>query len=243
MVIDETDYEFDEENIIPEPDLRDLPVEGRLHASTPSLRVFRTLTVLATVSYLGAAPILRKNFEELLYFIDCLLPSTGREVWEGAAIKNEESPLRPDWGDAINSLVGYGLASVERVGDKRPISIHCELDITDRGRQLVFHCREIIQEIDDAWDAAMEIGLAYLKWCMDRYDEQNTITFDKTFCDLRFSRNDVIDYGEYESLNLTSNHAKNMILDLGVPIGKIDGTSEISPQIYLSWLAAEGSQA
>jgi|GEM_PF-6083880 len=242
MTIETDPDEFDEENVIPETDLDSLPAEGRSRSSSSSLRIIRTLSALAAVSHLGAAPILRKDFEELLYFIDCLLPSTGREVWEGVAIKNEESPLRPDWSNAIDSLVGYGLASVERDGDKLPISRHCEFDITDKGRSLIIQCRRDVREINVAWDASIEIGLAYLKNISMRDSEHRMIIFDETFRDARVARNDVIDYGEYESLNLSSDLAMEMTRTLGIGIRNRAVFSDLSPQVYLSHLSIEEKQ-
>lgn len=207
-----------------------------------ALRQIRTLASLSAIAHLGGAPILRREFEELLYFIDCLLPAIGKGVWEGVGIKAEDHPLRPDWSDEIDRLIGRGLVSVHRVNEKKPIRLHCELELTAAGKRIINICRQTVQEIDEAWNSAIDIGGAYLKLdSLRSYSDSPMVNFDEAFSNTKVPQNGVIDYGEFEDLNLSSDKAKELYRALR--LRKNDsGQSRLSPQVYMASLVQKERQ-
>lgn len=240
---DAFDETFLEDSEISAQGLTAIPTMGR-NATKPgsALRQVRTLTALGAIAHLGGAPIPRTDFEEILYFIDCLLPAIGKDVWEGVGIKTNIRPLRPDWVDEIDRLVGRGLILIDRLGNKRPIRRHCELDISMKGREIIKTCRETVREIENAWTAAIDIGGAYLRtYAVRPVSNSHLVSFDSSFRNQAVPENGIIDYGEYETRNLSSDAAKKMLHALQAGTEHFQN-SKLTPQLYLTYLIEKERQ-
>lgn len=165
-------------------------------------RIVRVLSLLDALSGAGITPSPSRAMHELAYLANVLAPVFDLSPLDAVLLKRKSGPYYPELQQAIDRLVGQGLVEV--------LNPHYELDEVEQRYRMVASyrlCRSVVTHALERYRVLFESEAQFIDELAAAYsalsdqEQGRTALGDARYADASVDENNVIDFGQWVSID------------------------------------------
>ncbi len=174
-------------------------------------RQVRLLMLLDAAESAGIAPIALRTLHTFAFLSNVLAPVWNERVFDGRLLKQRGGPFYPVLQHDLDRLVGLGLASIANVGHNRDEDGRWRLSgAFSLNRELSEGALEVIGALRQQHRVRSFLQeVAYAVSALSDTEVERLPEEDPTYSDVAISYGNVVDFGEWRSLNYSANAARH----------------------------------
>lgn len=174
-------------------------------------RQVRLLMLLYGAERAGIAPIRLRRLHTYAYLSNVLAPVWNSRVFDGRLLKRRGGPFYPDLQRDLDRLIGRGLVLITGVQHSRDESDQWRLDgMVSLNHTLAHSVLDTILSFPRLLDVqSFLLEVAYAISALSESDFDSVPNEDPTYSDASVSYENVVDFGEWRSLNYSANASRH----------------------------------